>query len=376
MELGKNNPLANFKNLFIVYGIIAAVVLVALFAGVFGKESSGITTALGLLVALFSLITLVVIFVSSLKMLDLIDDTNAKTDKVADELEKLRQAVNQVNISTHVSEMAKTIAFRDNDMQTLRDAVFDKLQQKDFDSAYEIIDEIAHKTGYKKLAEQLHLQADKYRDANDAERMNQIISHIEKHLDDHQWAKASAQIELLVKEYPTNDKALAMRQRLLEKKEERKKILLNAWDDAVKRQVTDRSIEILRELDQYLTPNEGLALQEAARDVFRTKLHNLGVQFALAVSGKQWAKAVNAGMEIIHDFPNSRMAEEIREKLDALKITAPGKRRKSNLRKSCAEWEFILFAGEIHGRVLDYYWKSNSDCVFTIAIWSGYAAKV
>ncbi len=322
MEHGKNNPLANFKNLFIVYGVIAAVVLVAIVAGAFGKESSGITTALGLLVALFSLITLVVIFVSSLKMLDLIDDTNAKTDKVADELEKLRQVVNQVNISTHVSEMAKVIAFRDNDMQTLRDAVFDKLQQKDFDSAYEIIDEIAHKTGYKKLAEQLHLQADKYRDANDAERMNQIISHIEKHLDDHQWAKASAQIELLVKEYPTSDKALAMRQRLLEKKEERKKILLNAWDDAVKRQVTDRSIEILRELDQYLTPNEGLALQEAARDVFRTKLHNLGVQFALAVSGKQWAKAVNTGMEIIHDFPNSRMAEEIREKLDALKTHA------------------------------------------------------
>jgi outer membrane protein assembly factor BamD (BamD/ComL family) len=322
MEHGKNNPLANFKNLFIVYGVIAAVVLVAIVAGAFGKESSGITTALGLLVALFSLITLVVIFVSSLKMLDLIDDTNAKTDKVADELEKLRQVVNQVNISTHVSEMAKVIAFRDNDMQTLRDAVFDKLQQKDFDSAYEIIDEIAHKTGYKKLAEQLHLQADKYRDANDAERMNQIISHIEKHLDDHKWAKASAQIELLVKEYPTSDKALAMRQRLLEKKEERKKILLNAWDDAVKRQVTDRSIEILRELDQYLTPNEGLALQEAARDVFRTKLHNLGVQFALAVSGKQWAKAVNTGLEIIRDFPNSRMAEEIREKLDALKIHA------------------------------------------------------
>lgn len=322
MEHGKNNPLANFKNLFIVYGIIAAVVLVALFAGIFGKESSGITSALGLLVAIFSLITLVVIFIASLKMLDLTNDTGAKIDKVADEIEKLRQVVNQVNISTHVSETAKMIAYRDNDMQTLRDAVFDKLQQKDFDTAYDIIDEIAHETGYKKLAEQLHLQADKYRDANDAERMNQIISHIGKHFDDHQWAKASAQIELLIKEYPLNDKALAMRQRLLEKKEERKKVLLNAWDDAVKRQLTDRSIEILRELDLYLTPNEGLALQEGARDVFRTKLHNLGVQFALAVSGKQWARADDTGLEIIRDFPNSRMAEEIREKLDVLKFNA------------------------------------------------------
>jgi hypothetical protein len=322
MELGKNNPLGNFKNLFIICGIITASVLIALALGVFGKDSSGITSAIELLVGLLSLITLIVIFVSSLKMLDLVDGTSSKADKIADELEKLRQAVNQVNASTHVSEKAKEIAFRDNDIQTLRDAVFDKLQQKDFESAYEIIDEVAHKTAYKKLADQLRLQADKYRDAGDVDRMSQMIGHIEKHLDDHQWAKASTQIELMIREYPASDKALGMRQRLLEKKEERKKVLLNAWDDAVKRQATDRSIEILRELDQYLTPNEGLALQEGARDVFRTKLHNLGVQFALAVSGKQWAKAVDTGMEIVRDFPNSRMAEEIREKLDALKTNA------------------------------------------------------
>ncbi len=322
MELGKNNPVGSFKNLFIVCGVLAAIIIIALFAGAFGKDSSGITSALSLLVALFSLITLVVIFVSTLKMLDLIDDGNAKIEKVADEIERLRQIINQVNISTHVSEAAKTIAFRDNDSQTLRDAVFDKLQQKDFESAYEMIDDIAHSTSYKKLAEQLKVQADKYRNATDTERMSQMITHIEKHLEDHQWATASVQIERLIKEYPTNDKALAMRQRLAEKKEERKKILLNAWDDAVKRQATDRSIEILRELDQYLTPNEGLALQEGARDVFRTKLHNLGVQFSLAISGKQWAKALSTGQEIIVDFPNSRMAEEIREKLDALKINA------------------------------------------------------
>ena len=325
MDLGKNNPLARFKNPFIIYGVIIVVVLVVLFAGSFGTNSSGLTGAISLLVMILSLITLVVIFVSFLKMLDLVDDSSAKIDKVADELEKLRQVVNQVNISTHVSEMAKTIAFRDSDTQTLRDAVFDKLQQKDFESAYEIIDDIAHNTGYKKLADQLHVQADKYRDATDAERMNQMITHIEKHLEDHQWANASVLIERLIKEYPTNDKALAMRQRLAEKKEERKKILLNAWDDAVKRQATDRSIEILRELDQYLTPNEGLALQEGARDVFRTKLHNLGVQFSLAISGKQWPKALSTGQEIILDFPNSRMAEEIREKLEVLKTQAEKK---------------------------------------------------
>lgn len=323
MDLGKSNLLGRFKYFLIIYGVIIAIVLLALFTDVFKtKEAGAIPSIVWVLVAFMFMVTLIIIFMTLMKMLDVLDDGNAKLEKVADELDKVRQVVNQVNQGTRLSEMAKTIVFRDSDAQTLREVVFDKLQQKDFDGAYEIIDEIAHRTGYKKLAEQLHLQADKYRDSTDTERMSQSIANIEQLLEEHQWAKASAQVERLIKEYPSNEKALAMRQRLSEKKDERKKVLLNAWDDAVKRQATDRSLEILRELDQYLTPNEGLALQEAARDVFRTKLHNLGVQFSLAISGKQWAKALETGSEIIRDFPNSRMAEEIREKIDILRTHA------------------------------------------------------
>jgi hypothetical protein len=69
----------------------------------------------------------------------------------------------------------------------------------------------------------------------------------------------------------------------------------------------------------YLSPNEGLALQEAAKDVFKTKLHNMGVQFSMAVSDKRWEAALDFGQQIMHDFPNSRMAGEIQGKLDVLR---------------------------------------------------------
>ena len=127
------------------------------------------------------------------------------------------------------------------------------------------------------------------------------------------------QIEALIRTHPHSEKARALRQKLVDRKEERKRILLAAWDDAVKRQETDRSLEILKELDMYLSPNEGLALQEAAKDVFKTKLHNLGVQFAMAVSDKQWANALEVGEQIMRNFPNSRMSGEIREKLNVLR---------------------------------------------------------
>jgi hypothetical protein len=322
MNLGKDRPLWQFKwHLVIIYIALIAMVLLAVLAAIFltPKEGGKILLLLWLLATLTLLATAILILSKTLKILSCLAENGDKLEKVTEMLDKNRSVLTQINQNTRLSEAAKAIAFRDAEMQSLREAVFDKLQQQDFDTAYEIIDEIARHVEYKNLAEQLHTQANNYRDASDAERVNQVISHIEKLFESSQWAKASAQIERLIRDFPKSENAKAMRQKLLDKKEERKKILLNAWDDAVKRQATDRSLEILRELDLYLTPNEGLALQEAARDVFRTKLHNLGVQFSLAVSGKQWEKAIGAGQQIIRDFPNSRMAEEIREKWDILK---------------------------------------------------------
>ncbi len=322
MNLGKDKPLRRFKRQSIItYIALIAIVLLAVLAGIFltPQEEVKMLQIVWLIAALVLLVTVILILSKTFKILGSLAENGAKLEKVTEMLEKNRSVLTQINQNTRLSESAKSIAFRDADIQSLREAVFDKLQQQDFDNAYEILDEIERHVEYKSLAEQLRTQANNYRDATDAERVNQVIAHIEKLFESSQWAKASARIERLIRDFPKSEIAKAMRQKLLDKKEERKKILLNAWDDAVKRQATDRSLEILRELDLYLTPNEGLALQEAARDVFRNKLHNLGVQFSLAVSGKQWAKAIQTGQQIIKGFPNSRMAEEIHERWDILK---------------------------------------------------------
>jgi hypothetical protein len=256
------------------------------------------------------------------KIAETLRDNSSKFEQATKSLEKISAGLAQINQSTRISEAAKAIAFREADKQSLREAVFEKLQRQDFGAAYDIINEIASHPEYEELAQQLQTQADQYRNSTDQQRMDQTIAHIEKLLDECVWIKASAQIEELIKAYPYSDRARATRQKLLEKKEERKRILLATWDDAVKHQDTDRSLEILKELDLYLTPNEGLALQEAARDVFRTKLHNLGVQFSIAVTEKRWDQAVQTGEQIIRDFPNSRMAEEIREKMDVMRQKA------------------------------------------------------
>jgi len=324
MDIGKGNSLRRLKWYSIVVGIaLALTLLLAVFTNTFQKpQATGLLQLSSILIQLLLLLAVILMLSMVVKKLDAITEDSTKIEKLTATLEKNRSVLAKINQNTRLSEQAKAIACRDVDKLTLREAVFDKLQQQDFDAAYEIIDEIANSTVYKELAEQLHAEADKFRDATDAERINQVIAHIEKLFESYEWPKASILIERLIKTYPDSEEAKQMRQKLLDGKEERKKALLNLWDDAVKRQATDQSLEILRELDLYLTPNEGLALQEAARDVFRTKLHNLGVQFSIAVSAKHWDKALETGRQIAREFPNSKMAEEIRERWDILKQRA------------------------------------------------------
>jgi hypothetical protein len=56
--------------------------------------------------------------------------------------------------------------------------------------------------------------------------------------------------------------------------------------------------------------------------VFKTRLVNLGVQFGLAVSEARWRDALEVGVQIRQEFPNSRMAHEVAAKLETLRMRA------------------------------------------------------
>ena len=321
MGFGKDRFLSRFKrHLIVIYAAVAVVILLVFFTNIFETPADGSTSQLVQLgLSLILLFAVAMVLSKLFKVLDAVKANAAKLEKITSITEKNRHTLLQLEQNARLSESVKAITFSNENQQKLRQAVFEKLQQKDFESVSKIIAEISNSTPYKELAKQLRTDAGRYRDSSEYERTNQVVNHIEQLLEEYKWTEASGQIEKLIDMEPESEKLKEMRQRVIDKKTERKKILLAAWDDAVKRQATDRSLEILRELDMYLTPNEGIALQEAARDVFRNKLHSLGVQFSLAVSGKQWDKAIKTGKQIINDFPNSKMSGEIRERMDILK---------------------------------------------------------
>jgi hypothetical protein len=245
-------------------------------------------------------------------------ESSEKLDNVVEMATRNRNLLNQVAQASRMSDSAKGIAFRDIQRMELAEAILNRLHQYDYDGADAMIASMSRLAEYKNLAEQLRKAADRFRNATEEQRVEQVITHINKLCQEHRWSQAEAQIDNLIKTFPYSDKAKTMPKKLQEAKDKRKRQLLAGWDEAVKNKDTDKSLTILKELDMYLTPSEGLALQESASTVFRTKLHNLGVQFALAISEKRWKDALGTGKLIVRDFPNSRMAKEIRAKMDVL----------------------------------------------------------
>lgn len=323
----KNSNLWRFgwHYIFIILIIIAfllQIISTVLTTNEFNQTSQNIQTAAyigfsaALFIGLFGLLVLMYENVRSTKI------NGEKLDNAVEMINRNRSLLGKISQGVRLSNSAKEIAFRDHEQMELAEAVLTKVHQHDFEVADAMIKAMTARPEYQALSEQLTRTAAKYRNATEEQRIEQIISHIENLSSQFHWAQAAAQIENLIKTFPYSDKAKAMSKRLQEKKDKRKMVLLAAWDEAVKSKDTDKSLEILKELDMYLTPTEGLALQESASTVFRTKLHNLGVQFSLAVTEQRWNDALDAGRQIASDFPNSRMAQEIRGKMDVLQERA------------------------------------------------------
>ena len=147
------------------------------------------------------------------------------------------------------------------------------------------------------------------------ENINALISRME-------WANANREADRLRRQFPDHVEAQRMRDRIDTAKDNQKRDLLKRWSDATAKDDLDTSVALLKELDQYLTPAEAEAYKENARDVFRKKLLQLQAQFAVQVHDKNWAEALRVGNQINTEFPNTRMAAEVRERLPILREKA------------------------------------------------------
>jgi hypothetical protein len=155
-------------------------------------------------------------------------------------------------------------------------------------------------------------------------RITVLLQRLDQIIAAHDFPQAMSDALKIKRIYPDNPRVARIDEYVAEAQEAYKHQLERDFLAAAQKDDVDGAIELLKQLDYYLTEREAEPFREVARGVIGKKRDNLGVQFKMAVHDKEWLKAIRVGEQIIKDFPNTRMAEEVRERLDQLRERAAG----------------------------------------------------
>lgn len=228
----------------------------------------------------------------------------------------------QMSENLLLSDAIKEVAFRDKDREMVVDAIRQDMRRENWESALLLIDELDKGFGCMELAQQLRQEMQKLRMLTYQEKLDAAIKHVESLWLIHRYDDAGKEADLLMRTYPSEPRVQKLKEATLEHLRQHKRDLLSRLDKAIRDNDGEQGVELLKLLDSFLTPNEAAALRESAREVFKAKLQQMGVQFSLYVTEKRWQDALKLGKEIMQEFPNSRMAEEVQSKYEALQMRA------------------------------------------------------
>ncbi|HLL88524.1 MAG TPA: hypothetical protein VK324_04420, partial [Tepidisphaeraceae bacterium] len=148
------------------------------------------------------------------------------------------------------------------------------------------------------------------------------IAVVDRHIRAEEWHDAAAEAQRLATIYPDAPQVRVLPAEIEGRRGARKRAMLDEFHAQRNRKDVDGAIATLRRLDAYLTPAEAEGMQDDVRQLFKDKLNNLRTQFTVAVQDKHSRDAIRLGEEIMRDFPNSRLAQEVHDVMGALKQRA------------------------------------------------------
>jgi len=228
----------------------------------------------------------------------------------------------QIHEHTMLSDNAKRVLFRERELGLLRHAIEDDIGQGKYNAALTLCDELADVFGYREEAESFRgniLQARQERYDHDVAaalaRLDTLLAH-------RDWKMGHQEAARIRRLYGDSHLVQDLDHRILVARDEHKRELEAEFLEAARRDDVEAAMALLKQLDRYLGPDEAERLTEVAQGVVVRHRENLGVQFKLAVNDHRWAEAARIGDAIVDEFPNTKMAGEVRSMIDHLRTRA------------------------------------------------------
>jgi hypothetical protein len=240
---------------------------------------------------------------------------DARTDRLVAAMERLAE-------EQTLSDDARRVLNRRRERDILCRAIEEDISREDWDAATVLVKELAERFGYRQEAEEFRQRIDAARARTVEIKVSDAVRKLDALIVRRQWDEASAEAARITRVYAESPRVEGLRHRVERARGQYKTELERRFLHAAKDERAEEAHELLKELDQYLTEAEAEPYQELARGVIGKARENLGVQFKLAAQDKDWARASEVGERIIRDFPNTRMAEEIRAVIDGVRERA------------------------------------------------------
>ena len=237
-------------------------------------------------------------------------------------MQQMSVLLNQISEQQLISDRTKQVAYRTRDREAIRRAIQEEIGAKDWEAALALANDIEQVFGYKQEADRFRREIEHKRTGETRRLVGEGVAVVEKYIRIERWQDALAEAHKVAQTYPGDEQAHKLPQTVEDRRAAHKKQLVESWQDAINRRDIDGSIEILRKLDPYLTPAEAEAMQEPARNLFKEKLNSLRTQLSLAIQDHKWREAYKLSETIIRDFPNTRIAHEVSERIDELRQRA------------------------------------------------------
>jgi tetratricopeptide (TPR) repeat protein len=309
--------------LIIVLGIVRRSWIVALY-GVLAATGAGMITAGGFGVDYFvaSGVLALVIVGATMPIALAIRESSGQPANPGTADHRLADLLHEINEHSMLSDNAKRILFREREIALLREAIESDIARGEYTVALTLCDEMANVFGYREEAEEFRqriVQARQERYESDAraalERLDQLLA-------ERNWAMAHHEAARIRRLYGDSHLVQGVEDRIMQARDEHKRELESEFLQAAQREDVEHAMALLKQLDRYLEPEEAERLSEVAQGVVGKHRENLGVQFKLAVNDRRWAEAARIGDVIINEFPNSKMAVEVRSMIDVLRTRA------------------------------------------------------
>jgi DNA primase len=243
-------------------------------------------------------------------------------DMLIGEMRQLRRTVERLSEFQALSDDARRVLNRARERELLIRAIEEDITAEDWGAAVVLCNELADRFGYREDAEQFRQRVEQARSATRDRNVTGAIAALDGLIVQRRWEHAVNHAASIQRLYPDSPRIGGLRQRVENARERYKTDLERRFLHAAQSENPEEAMELLKELDAYLTEAEAEPYRELARGIIGKARENLGASFKLAVRDKRWRDAALLGERIIAEFPNTRMAEEVRSMIDGVRQRA------------------------------------------------------